>query len=60
MIILTVKTKIMAFSGKYPVPSKIIVNITLLVIKHVNSFKYLGYNLPYDHDEDTVFKITKL
>jgi hypothetical protein len=41
MEISTEKTKIMAFCGKEPVPSKICLNNNIL--ERVNEFKYLGY-----------------
>ncbi|KAJ4439022.1 hypothetical protein ANN_14978 [Periplaneta americana] len=51
------KTKVMAFSGENPIPSKIMINNTL--IERVNSFNYLGYNLSYITDEDMSNKISK-
>jgi hypothetical protein len=39
----TEKTKIMAFCGKEPVPSKICLNNK--IFERVNEFKYLGYKL---------------
>ncbi|KAJ4442157.1 hypothetical protein ANN_12023 [Periplaneta americana] len=50
------KTKVMAFSGENSIPSKIMINNTL--IERVNSFNYLGCNLSYITDEDMSNKIS--
>ena len=47
----------MAFKGKYPIPSKICINNTL--IERVNSFNYLGYQMSFGADEDMANKISK-
>lgn len=46
-----------AFYGKYPVPSKIVVDNVIL--ERVNEFNYLGYNLSFENETDIVNKITK-
>ena len=51
------KTKIMAFCGKDPVPSKICINNQIL--ERVNVFKYLGFNLSFLEDLDISEKITR-
>lgn len=48
------KTKVMAFRGKHPVRSKIIINNT--VIEQVSHFKYLGCDITYDYDKDVNIK----
>lgn len=57
MEISTNKTKIMAFLGKDPVPSKICINGEIL--ERVNEFKYLGYKLSFSIDSDVSEKIIK-
>ena len=49
MFIFTYKPKLMAMSGKYSIPRKLLQKNRL--IKSLNSFSYLGYNFSYDHDE---------
>jgi hypothetical protein len=51
------KTKIMAFSGKDPVRSKICINNKTL--EQVNIFNYLGCILSYDGEKDMPSKISK-
>ena len=48
------KTKILAFRGKYPIPSKICLNNTLFEI--VNCFNYYGYSLSSTDDTDVANK----
>ena len=50
-------TKIMAFYGKDPVPSKICINNQIL--ERINVFMYLGFNLSYLEDLDISEKITR-
>jgi hypothetical protein len=57
MEISTEKTKIMAFCGKEPVPSKIRLNNKIL--ERVNEFKYLGYKLSFVGELDLPGKISK-
>ena len=57
MEISTEKTKIMAFCGKYPVPSKICVNNKLL--ERLNIITYLGYKLSFLDNLDISEKILK-
>jgi hypothetical protein len=51
------KTKIMAFSGKDPVRSKICINNKTL--EQVNIFNYLGCTLSYEGEKDMPSKISK-
>jgi hypothetical protein len=51
------KTKVLAFRGKDPVPSKICLNSKLL--ERANAFSYLGYSLSFTHDTDIPNNITK-
>jgi hypothetical protein len=51
------KTKIMAFSGKDPVRSKICINNKTL--EQVNTFNYLGCTLSYEGEKDMPSKISK-
>jgi hypothetical protein len=51
------KTKIMAFSGKDPVRSKICINNQTL--EQVNTFNYLGCILSYEGEKDMPSKISK-
>jgi hypothetical protein len=57
MEISTEKTKIMAFCGKEPVPSKICLNNKIL--ERVNEFNYLGYKLSFMGELDLPEKISK-
>jgi hypothetical protein len=57
MEISTEKTKIMAFCGKEPVPSKICLNNKIL--ERVNKFNYLGYKLSFVGELDLPGKISK-
>jgi hypothetical protein len=49
----------MAFQGKYPIRSKIILN-DKLIIEKVSDFNYLGCNVIYKYDEDLNDKLNKL
>jgi hypothetical protein len=51
------KTKIMAFSGKYPVRTKICINNKML--EKVNTFNYLGCTLSYEGEKNMPSKISK-
>ena len=51
------KTKIMAFKGKWPVRSKIVLNNCIL--EQVSKFKYLGCTLTYNKGVDIQEKIGK-
>jgi hypothetical protein len=51
------KTKIMVFSGKDPVRSKICINNKTL--EQVNTFNYLGYILSYEGEKDMPSKISQ-
>jgi hypothetical protein len=51
------KTKIMAFSGKNPVRSKICINNK--IFEQVNIFTYLGCILSYQGEKDIPSKISK-
>jgi hypothetical protein len=51
------KTKIMAFSGKDPVRSKICINNKTL--ERVNTFNSLGCTLSYEGEKDLPSKISK-
>ena len=57
MKISTPKTKVMAFIGKDPKRSKIVINGD--IIEQVNSFKYLGSELSYMGEIDVGAKINK-
>jgi hypothetical protein len=52
------KTKTMAFKGKYPVRTKIIIEDKTL--KQVNHFRYLGYDVTFLEETDTDAKIKKI
>jgi hypothetical protein len=57
----TTKTKVnkvMAFQGKYPIRSKIILN-NKSIIQQVSSFNYLECNVIYKYDEDLNDKLCK-
>ena len=51
------KTKTMAFKGKEPVRSKIVINGK--IIEQVNNFKYLGNTISYQGEVDVGGKIAK-
>jgi hypothetical protein len=54
------KSKVMAFCGKEPVPSKICLNNKM--IERTNDFTYLGYKLSFQGETDLLqknYKITK-
>lgn len=53
----TTKTQILAFRGKYPVRSKIILNGTTL--EQVAAFNYLGCYVTYNEDKDLSVKLNK-
>ena len=57
MEISTEKSKIIAFCGKDPVPSKICLNDKIL--ERVNQLSYLGYRLSFMEEFDISDKITK-
>lgn len=48
----------MAFRGKYPIRSKIV--ITETVTEQISHFRYLGYDIIYDSGRDINKKIVKL
>jgi hypothetical protein len=54
----TTKTKVMAFQGKYPTRSKIILN-NKSIMEQVSNFNYLGCNVTYKCDEDLNDKLSK-
>jgi hypothetical protein len=54
----TTKTKVMAFQGKYPIRSKIILN-NKSIIEQVSNLNYLGCNVTYKYDEDLNDKLSK-
>jgi hypothetical protein len=58
MEISTEKTKIMAFCGKEPVPSKICLNNKIL--ERANEFNYLGYKLSFVGELDLRGKKIKI
>jgi hypothetical protein len=58
MEISTEMTKIPAFRGKEPVPSKICLNNKIL--ERVNEFKYLGYKLSFVGELDLPGKNFKI
>jgi hypothetical protein len=47
----------MAFKGKDPVRSKIIINDNIL--KQVSNFNYLGWNLSYNYNRDVQAKLAR-
>jgi hypothetical protein len=49
----------MAFQGKYPIRSKIILN-NKSITEQVSNFNYLGRNVTYKYDEDLNDKLSKL
>lgn len=51
------KTKTMAFTGKYPIRTKIILENTML--EQVSRFKYLGYDITFFTESDIGKKIQK-
>jgi hypothetical protein len=51
------KAKIMAFSGKDPVRSKICINNKML--EQINTFNYLGCTLSYEGEKDMPSKLSK-
>ena len=57
MIMMMMKSKVMAFCGKYPVQSKICIDNKIL--ERVNEFTYLGYKLSFLGDLDIPNKIIK-
>jgi hypothetical protein len=54
----TTKIKVMAFQGKYPIRSKIILNNKSITEK-VSNFNYLGCNVTHKYDEDLNDKLSK-
>ena len=57
MKISSTKTKTLAFKGKEPIRSKIVINNK--IIKQVNTFHYLGMDLSYRGEADIKNKIYK-
>ena len=57
MNISTQKTKVMAFSGKQHIRTKIVVNNQTL--EQVNHFNYLGCDISYGFDKDIQSKVSK-
>jgi hypothetical protein len=53
----TTKTKVMAYQGKYPIRSKIILN-NKSIIEQVSNFNYLGCNGTNKYD-DLNYKLSK-
>lgn len=53
----TMKSKVMAFHGKYPIRSKIIINEK--PIEQVSHFCYLGTDISYNKDRDIEIKIQR-
>jgi hypothetical protein len=51
------KSKVMAFKGKYPVRSKIMINNK--TIEQVKNFNYLGCDISYNYDDDLQNKLHK-
>ncbi len=58
MKISTAKTKVIAFSGKNPIRSKIAINNK--IIEQVYSFRYLGTQISYLGEIDVDRKINKI
>ena len=57
MKISTSKTKTLAFKGKKPARSEIVLGGK--IIKQVNCFKYLGVNISYNGEQDIQSKLIK-
>ena len=57
MKISTHKSKVMAFRGKWPVRSKIVLDD--MTMEQVSSFKYLGCNVSFDCENDIPMKLNK-
>ena len=51
------KTKTMAFKGRNPVRSKIVINND--IIEQINTFNYLGCSISYQNETDITNKTTK-
>jgi hypothetical protein len=47
----------MAFKGRDPVRSKIVININ--IIEQINTFIYLGCCISYQNEKDVAVKISK-
>jgi hypothetical protein len=47
----------MAFKGKHPIRTKIVINDTIL--EQVNHFKYLGSDISYENNKDIDEKVAK-
>jgi hypothetical protein len=58
LTISTDKSKAMAFKGRDPTRSKIVINNK--IIEQVNTFNYLGNLVSYEKEKDIGNKITKL
>jgi hypothetical protein len=54
----TTETNVMAFQGKYPIRSRIILN-NKSIIELVSNFNYLGCNVTYKYGEDLNGKLSK-
>lgn len=57
LLISNTKTKVMAFIGKQPIRSKIIINNA--AIEQVSHFNYLGCEVSYNKDNDVIQKLYK-
>jgi hypothetical protein len=57
LTISTNKTKTMAFRGRDPIRSKIVINNK--IIEQVNTFSYLGYLPSYETEKDITLKLSK-
>jgi len=53
----TSPTKTMAFNGRDPVRSKIVINNN--IIEQINIFSYPGYSVSYQNEKYITIKITK-
>lgn len=53
----TQKSKVMAFEGKYPIRSKIV--LANEIIEQVNGFKYLGCWISYEQERDIEYKLNQ-
>ena len=57
MVISGQKSKVMAFQGKWPLRSKIVIDN--VIMEQVNNFKYLGCEVSFDREHDIPQKIAK-
>jgi hypothetical protein len=53
----TSQTKTMAFKGRDPVRSKIVINNN--IIQQINTFTYLGCSISYQNEKDITVKTSK-